>query len=63
MKPQRLSQELCQAYLLYQVLGGGGGGIFSTGVSVWRKRVRRKGMQGKLEAQLQGGEGQGGAGH
>ena len=28
MKPQRLPQELCQAYLLYQVLQGG---IFSTG--------------------------------
>lgn len=28
MKPQRLPQELCQAYLLYQVPQGG---IFSTG--------------------------------
>lgn len=28
MKPQRLPQELCQAYLLYQVLRGS---IFSTG--------------------------------
>lgn len=28
MKPQRLPQELCQAYLLYQVPQGG---IFNTG--------------------------------
>lgn len=28
MKPRRLPQELCQAYLLYQVLQGG---IFSAG--------------------------------
>lgn len=48
MKPQRLPQELCQAYLLYQVLRGGvWGGIFSTGGHWVEEEGKEEGVAGQ----------------
>lgn len=48
MKPRRLPQELCQAYLSYQVLQGG---IFSTGGCCVEEEGKDECLQGKSEAQ------------
>lgn len=60
MKPQRLPQELCQAYLLYQVLQGG---IFSTGGHCMEEEGKEEGVARQARGTATGRGRTAGAGH